>query len=150
MTIDDLVHDSETEAAVLRSVSHMTPERAQEFLLAVVLKIRRAQAPRVDLVVAPRSVAVEEPVSVQLPRVLASVAVRVNRRGRTGLIVEYLERVGSATAREVARAIQSLDIAKVSATLGVLVERGELEKSRREDDGVMVYRLAGGMMAAGQ
>ena len=41
MSIDDLAFEAEVEAEVLRAVAGMTPARAQEFLLAIVLKIRR-------------------------------------------------------------------------------------------------------------
>jgi hypothetical protein len=41
-TIDDLAHEMETEAEVLRAVSHMTPTAARELLLRLLLKIQRS------------------------------------------------------------------------------------------------------------
>jgi hypothetical protein len=43
MTLDDLAHLAETEAEVLRAVAHMTPSRAQVFLMEIALKIRRSE-----------------------------------------------------------------------------------------------------------
>lgn len=46
MTIDELVFDLETEANVLRAVSHLPPDVACELLLDAVRKIRQSRAVR--------------------------------------------------------------------------------------------------------
>ena len=42
MSIDDLAHEAELEASVLRLVSHLTAAKAERFLIALAFKIRQA------------------------------------------------------------------------------------------------------------
>jgi hypothetical protein len=45
LSIDDLVHELEVEAEVLRAVAHLTPRRAHELLLRIALRLRRLEVP---------------------------------------------------------------------------------------------------------
>jgi hypothetical protein len=120
--IDDLAHAAEVEAEVLRAVAHMTPAKAQEFLIAVALKIRRAATP----MAAPR---------VTLPKLLASVVPesppsRV-RGARSIAVVRHLRASGGCTSKDLRVALGGDDPNErdlISATLGHLYRRGIVER----------------------
>lgn len=129
MSIDDLAHDAETEAEVLRAVAHMTPSRAQEFLVALVLKIRRANRPTTGIT---------------LPRLLASVITETPAapmsapaltptgqlfRGTTGQIVAFIRLRGAVTSAEAAAhcgATTAIARNGISALMSALKRRGVL------------------------
>jgi hypothetical protein len=113
MTLDDLAHLAETEAEVLRAVAHMTPSRAQVFLMELALKIRRAELP------SPRRGmgAGRGGVQVTLPVLLASTIRAVEtepslplhpapRDGtQSARILDFVRASGSASMRDIRDAI---------------------------------------------
>jgi hypothetical protein len=149
MTIDSLAHDAEVEAEVLRAVAHMPPARAQEFLIAIVLKIRRA-APVV--VVAPISteprlpVALVPPPPVSAPRLMASV---IQPRIKAGLprdVVRFLRGRGEATAADILDGVgkrYGTERSNAMSTLAYMVRRGIL--TRRDGVEGFLYRLTEAM-----
>lgn len=128
--IDDLAHDAEVEAEVLRAVTHMTPARAQEFLIGLVLKIKRAATPvRKGVVTLPKvlasSIAPEPEASTSGP------VGEIRPTGtRTAEIIAHIRRVGRATSSEVSDALglHGGDRASACATLSSLRRRGFLRK----------------------
>lgn len=143
-SLDDLAFEAEVEAEVLRAVSGMTPARAQEFLIGIVLKIKRAGVPQRGIT---------------LPRVLASVAKSVSPlavslasldrpsgllrveemrgriaelRGHVKEIVEFVRVRGQATGTEVADHFKAVGTAKrsnVFSALGYLNRKGILRRT---------------------
>ena len=98
-SLDELAHDAEVEAEVLRAVGYMTPARAQEFLMGLVLRIRRAQAPA----------ACGPATSVTLPKLVASI-VRLPEPGEATswppttspeTIVEYVKANGPCKSSDI-------------------------------------------------
>lgn len=140
MTIDDLAHTAELEAEVLRAVSHLSPAAAQEFLMSIILKIRRASGPRREPVL-PKLLAstiVEqrpkaEPVaSTTTIKPLEAVEAPSYVRGtRTKDVVNLVRTRGEMSAGDIKTALagsNGLERGRVHSTIYHLVERGVLRR----------------------
>lgn len=122
--IDDLVHEAEVEAEVLRAVSHMAPQAAEEFLLRVALKIRHRREPEVEVTPAKVSPAKESTIVTGL------------YTRRADAVCSFLRRVGSATTGEVIDAClgtdkSSVERNRIRSCLYAMQTRGVL---RKDDD----------------
>jgi hypothetical protein len=134
-SIDDLAWRAEVEAEILRALSGMTSTQAQEFLLAVVLKIRRAHLP-VGEVTVPAVSLVERPLMDRPSGILAVAELRgriVELRGRVREIVDFIRLRGSASGTEVADHFKAEGTAKRSNIFAALCYLNRKGILRRED-----------------
>lgn len=129
-TIDELVHDAEVEADVLRAVSHMPSSAAQEFLLNVALKIRRA-SDGPSLVTPPDSV--ETPPDPSISSLQIEGTPSIYDRNRTAEVLAFLEANGASTTNDVKYGCQRFDDAqernRVGATIGRLQQSGQIRRT---------------------
>jgi len=133
-SVDDLAHDAEVEAEILRAVSSMTPRRAVEFLLAVALKIRRSQEPASspalpgpeDLDSPPSGGVLGTPGRVQIP---GATERGMPVDGTPYRVFDFVRRRGSATSSEVKDEFGARSRRERNAVIGALtrlVDRGLL------------------------
>jgi hypothetical protein len=103
-TIDDLVHDAEVEAEVLRAISHMTPYVAQEFLVELAFKIGQAHRPlSTDMPKARESA--QRIVTEPMPDVEPVTFIGRKRRGLTGAIEDLLYAHGELSSTAIMDAL---------------------------------------------
>ena len=116
MNVDDLVHELELEADVLRPLSHLTPTATKEFLLRLILKINRS----CEL---PTGVSVEVTEDDSVVEV-ASTDGPPARLNKTQLMIDLVKQRGSIDKKEL--------IAEAAKLCGDLSERGpsRMTKSR--------------------
>jgi hypothetical protein len=144
--IDELAHEAETEAEVLRAVSHLSPRFAAEFLFRLALKVRRACQPALSLPV-PVEAPPEEPETVPAPNALGRVHLPgYGRRGANGdglpiRVLEFVRKQGKASVDEIKKAVGAEtrdERTRVSGAIGQLAHRGLVRR-----DGTIIAATAG-------
>lgn len=128
MSIDELAHDAETEAEVLRAVSHMTPRRAGRFLIGLAFKIR-ALAPPVHAAPPVRAASAAPPEAAESRGMEPG---SMNSR-----VYEAIRTRGPIGSSEIKRALEawtSAERQRVATAIGYLKTRG-LVVAAESDEG---------------
>lgn len=144
-TLDDMAHAAEVEAEVLRAIGHLSPAAAQEFLVALALKIRRCQPAPARGVTLPKLLASTITAKVEKPapptptedrRVDPTIGVRRSEKSRVFKLVELVKARGKIRVVDAKRTLAetAIDRDRLSASISYCLDRGVLRRDHENGE----------------